>query len=403
MAGLCIAAVTALSCGGRQRPEDRGESAFEEAQELHRKAEADHRRTREALFDQARDKYQESCREGNQEACLVHDQLDAALRERRGECRNEDECSAQGQAWLPSSRGEQRLRELCQGERVQIAGRASLPKWKPYGPSCAALGEFYRDANRARYAAYFYRRACDELGFAPGCLGEAERVIGNTSVTEPDVHDPRLSDVIRLAEPYAKRGCDGGCGEACVLLAQLEIAHHRLRFPDVHSLRYSLEEAEPKELLLSAKVAAERGCKLGVKEACQLGEATAAELARTEKLLESGCVFLKNCESGQVCNAKTGRCEGRGKKGGFYAAYEKGVALFDARDYRGANKAFERARRMAPHLPGPWRWLGLIAARQGRYNDCVAATQEALRLNPESVHAHAMRTLVMHCRSVTGR
>ena len=38
--------------------------------------------TREALFDKTRDRYDQACDKGHQEACRVHAQLDAALRER---------------------------------------------------------------------------------------------------------------------------------------------------------------------------------------------------------------------------------------------------------------------------------------------------------------------------------
>jgi len=393
-------ALIPLACGGKQRVGDRGRSAYEAAEKIHRRADTTNATTREALFDQARAKYQQACQEGSRDGCVAHEQLDTALRERRGECRTADECSVQGRGWLPSSRGEQRLRRLCMGERVRVIASAAPPAFELHGPSCVALGDYYRQSNRVRNAAYVYRKGCEEAHYAQACVGEALRVLGSEQVLDPSSSVAGRGDMLRIAEPYAQRGCEIGDAGACELFARLELARHRVRFPDANSLRYSIEDADPKELLLRAKTAAEGACAKGVKQACATAEESGAELERITALLEHGCVFLRNCGRGQVCNEATGRCEGRSSKGGFYAFYDKGIALFDARDLDGANKAFERARRMAPQLPGPWRWLGLIALRQGRYADCAAATEEALRLNPRSKHAAAMRAIVDHCNSV---
>jgi hypothetical protein len=54
-------------------------------------------------------------------------------------------------------------------------------------------------------------------------------------------------------------------------------------------------------------------------------------------------------------------------------ALERGVELFKANKLPEARAAFERARRLAPSKPNPYRWLGLTDARLG---DCAHAVAE---------------------------
>ena len=79
--------------------------------------------------------------------------------------------------------------------------------------------------------------------------------------------------------------------------------------------------------------------------------------------------------------------------------YDLGMRSFDDKKLSEARTAFERARDMVPTAAGPWRWLGIVALRQKRYGDCVAALEEALRLNPRSGHAGSLEQTLEECRS----
>lgn len=369
-----------------------------QAIDVERRADADPRRTREALFDDARDKYRAACDAGHSAACDDYDRLNAMLRERRGTCDDAPACLALARTWLPDWRGEQRLRRLCLGQRIG-KGKHAPPAWQPHGPACIALGDFYRDAGRADEASFFYSAGCDGAADSEACRREAERALATANALDPDSRNPGRATALTTAAARLDTACGRDDALACAMRGRVALAQQRLRFPHEQSLRYSLDGGDPHEYLNDARTALARACELELADACtEVGEVD-AELARVDGLLAKGCAFRDTCAEDEVCNESTGRCESAKKKGKFFEAYENGVARYDKRDYDKARKAFESARDMAPSLPGPWRWLALIALRQRRFADCVDAAREALRLNPESEHADALSQLALHCAS----
>ncbi len=87
----------------------------------------------------------------------------------------------------------------------------------------------------------------------------------------------------------------------------------------------------------------------------------------------------------------------------FDAAYQSGQDLFHLGKYAEARAAFEKARALAPRLPGPHRWLGRVARVTERWDDCVASATEAVRLRPDSPLVPQVREDLDACRAALGR
>ena len=60
----------------------------------------------------------------------------------------------------------------------------------------------------------------------------------------------------------------------------------------------------------------------------------------------------------------------------------KGKALIAQEQYAEALPLFERASRLAPNLSDAWGYLGWVLLELGRYQEAVAASDQALALNP---------------------
>src|SRR5689334_10280911 len=90
------------------------------------------------------------------------------------------------------------------------------------------------------------------------------------------------------------------------------------------------------------------------------------------------------------------------QKAGFDEAWNKGQDLFNLGKYDEAHLEFDKARALAPKLPGPWRYLGKIAKIQSRWQDCVDAYTEAIRLKPDSNNSDEVRADLETCRSSLG-
>lgn len=87
----------------------------------------------------------------------------------------------------------------------------------------------------------------------------------------------------------------------------------------------------------------------------------------------------------------------------FAPEYQAGVDAFRLGKLDEARAHLEKARALAPKLPGPHRFLAAIAKEQARWDECIAAAREALVLNPESTEVAETRKLHDACRAGAGR
>ena len=71
----------------------------------------------------------------------------------------------------------------------------------------------------------------------------------------------------------------------------------------------------------------------------------------------------------------------------FTQEYQAGVDAFRLGKFDDARAHLEKARTLAPKLPGPYRFLAAVAQAQQRWDDCVASARRALELNPASTEA----------------
>jgi tetratricopeptide (TPR) repeat protein len=93
----------------------------------------------------------------------------------------------------------------------------------------------------------------------------------------------------------------------------------------------------------------------------------------------------------------------RAQSAAFDDAWNKGNDAFSLAKYDEARAAFEKARDLDPKSPGPWRYLGRIAKIQSRWDDCVRATTESIRLKPDQKFAPEVRADLDECRKQLGR
>jgi tetratricopeptide (TPR) repeat protein len=87
----------------------------------------------------------------------------------------------------------------------------------------------------------------------------------------------------------------------------------------------------------------------------------------------------------------------------FTQEYQAGVDAFRLGKFDDARAHLEKARTLAPKLPGPYRFLAAVAHAQQRWDDCVASARRALELNPASTEAGETRKLHAACRTSAGR
>lgn len=87
----------------------------------------------------------------------------------------------------------------------------------------------------------------------------------------------------------------------------------------------------------------------------------------------------------------------------FTQAFQDGTDAYRLGDYVAARAHLERARDLAPHLPGPHRFLAAVDAAEGKHDACVAAARRAIAANPQSTEIAATRKLHDDCRAALGR
>jgi hypothetical protein len=87
----------------------------------------------------------------------------------------------------------------------------------------------------------------------------------------------------------------------------------------------------------------------------------------------------------------------------FESEYQAGQDAFNLAHYDEALAHFARARDLRPRLPGPHRWLGRTLRVLERWEECVAASTQAVRLRPTSPLAGEVRKDIDACRAALGR
>jgi tetratricopeptide (TPR) repeat protein len=87
----------------------------------------------------------------------------------------------------------------------------------------------------------------------------------------------------------------------------------------------------------------------------------------------------------------------------FTSEYQAGVDAFRLGKFDDARAHLEKARQLAPKLPGPYRFLAAVAQAQSRWDDCIDSARHALELNPASSEVGETRKLHDACRASAGR
>jgi hypothetical protein len=87
----------------------------------------------------------------------------------------------------------------------------------------------------------------------------------------------------------------------------------------------------------------------------------------------------------------------------FLDEYQKGVDAYNLGKYDEAKAHLEAAKAIDVKLPGPWRYLALVAQGQSDWAACVADAREALRLNPQSKEVLTTRKIHDDCRGQQGK
>jgi tetratricopeptide (TPR) repeat protein len=87
----------------------------------------------------------------------------------------------------------------------------------------------------------------------------------------------------------------------------------------------------------------------------------------------------------------------------FTREYQAGVDAFRLGRLDVARAHLEKARTLAPRLPGPSRFLAAVAHAQERWADCIEAARLALAQNPRSNERVDTRKLHDRCREAAGR
>lgn len=86
----------------------------------------------------------------------------------------------------------------------------------------------------------------------------------------------------------------------------------------------------------------------------------------------------------------------------FCKAYDDGVTEYNraraTRDFSKARAQFQKALDFEKKLPGPYRYLALIAQEEGKFEECLKLAVTAIKLNPESEVAPEVRKTHAACR-----
>ncbi len=87
----------------------------------------------------------------------------------------------------------------------------------------------------------------------------------------------------------------------------------------------------------------------------------------------------------------------------FTQEYDAGIDAFRLGKFDEARAHLEKARALAPKLPGPHRFLAAVAQAQQSWNVCIDEARHALELNPSSTEIAETRKLHDACRMSAGR
>jgi hypothetical protein len=82
----------------------------------------------------------------------------------------------------------------------------------------------------------------------------------------------------------------------------------------------------------------------------------------------------------------------------FQTAYDAGQDAYNLGNYEEARAHFEKARRILPDAPGPFRWLAAVGFAQKRYEDCLNEAFGYLDRAPDGGYVPDVRTLHAQCR-----
>jgi len=87
----------------------------------------------------------------------------------------------------------------------------------------------------------------------------------------------------------------------------------------------------------------------------------------------------------------------------YIDAYDKGVAAYRLGNFADARNFFDKAIAINEKLPGPYRWLTVIAQAEEKWEECLDQAFKAAKLAPNSPHAPTVRALHAQCRHSLGR
>ena len=83
--------------------------------------------------------------------------------------------------------------------------------------------------------------------------------------------------------------------------------------------------------------------------------------------------------------------------------FQAGVDAFRLGKLDEARAHLERAHKLDPKLPGPYRFLAAVSKAQAKWQECIDDARAALVLNPQSVEAPETRKLYDDCRVSAGK
>jgi len=87
----------------------------------------------------------------------------------------------------------------------------------------------------------------------------------------------------------------------------------------------------------------------------------------------------------------------------FSKEFQSGVDAYRLGKLDEARGHLDKAKKLEPKLPGPYRFLAAVAQAQQRWDECIDNAHEALHLNPGSSEAPETKKLYDGCRASAGR
>lgn len=87
----------------------------------------------------------------------------------------------------------------------------------------------------------------------------------------------------------------------------------------------------------------------------------------------------------------------------FTNEFNAGIDAYRLGKLDDAKAHLDKAKKLDPKLPGPYRFLAAVGQAQQQWDACIANAHEALRLNPNSTEAAETKKLYDSCRGSAGR